>query len=115
MLIFSALNFSILLRFKKENGHDNAMASCFLQSCHDHAHAAFAFGEAEFAFNLNTLAFVTVILFFINLSVFFAVCRESVSEVECYAFCKTSNFHGHDKFYLLEHTRDNVRYVFGIL
>ena len=47
------------------------MASSFLQSCHNHTHAAFAFGEAEFTLNLDTLAFIDVILFFVNFSVLF--------------------------------------------
>ncbi len=44
-----------------------------------------------------------------------SVCREPVAKVGCYAFCKTSDFHGYDKYYPQEHARDSVWIVFGIL
>ena len=56
---------------EEQVGHSDAVPSCFLQSCHNHTHAAFAFGEAEFTLNLDTLALINVILFFVNLSVLF--------------------------------------------
>ena len=65
------------------------MASCFLQSCHDHTHTAFAFGEAEFALNLDTLAFVDVILFFVNLSVLFRSAESRSRKSDVMLFTET--------------------------